>query len=905
MQADIDRNALASRTTRNKDGSPIADLPGTTILSSGRTTGTIAKEMPSTTNPLRVTSGSTPSYITVQTPGGDMGYDAASYNPVVNENGIVTAVTPKQTKYTTAQQTDPELQKRLDAVDAKMGGFAVQDVAAAKQAVIAQYNVDKGYQQEAQAKNNERGNRGAMSTAAAGKSVINPVTGKAYEGAAGGRLQTRLNRQDFIEEQRAAGKTDADIRTMIQTLPPEQTGGASPTSDTTTTAPDAPGSTPGATTTTDTTKKPGATTTDPNAPAPVNPDSSFLRNLAATVEDPIMRAILNAEADRADLAAPTDPEMGFDQFAAGADAKAIAKPYDAIDKILQNADKRATDTYEDTKNFLKGQYDRNEKLMAQKEESIKQQLQFTEDKAVRDQADANRKQLDSETILLALQGGFGSNDGNREIATARMKGEQAIIDLNKEFGFKRTDVSLAFTEMHNQAFDNYRTAWLNATDKFETSVANLDIQEITNQQSKATAISGAYKDYVADIKAARKEQADIISGATKMVYDAISEERKLEAQDKALDKRLKYQEEAADRRLETTLNNQNRQQSNTDKKDERASADDIRTQYNGVLQRPDVQNYLTLKTSLTNMTSVLDGAIGSKDPNVIGAAKNLALTLVAKSSDPTTGVREGELTKFGKSQTWNQKVMAVNDAIFGGDMTGITMDAVSAYKEMLELEVEDQNAAASVAMTPIINSIVTHNNRSSFFPINPADILAPEFLQDANDAFYSYNQANERLGEGYNLDWDSGTDAAPDLSSLPPPKISGFNPSTDIATATIGDRQVTAQPYVLSALEQADAAMFAATGKHIVVNDHFRTNEQQAAIHSRLTKTGGRVAPPGSSYHEKGLALDIANWEEAAPYLAPYGLVNGLSDDMGHFSIGEMNPQFVSQFKPTRVATTR
>lgn len=110
-------------------------------------------------------------------------------------------------------------------------------------------------------------------------------------------------------------------------------------------------------------------------------------------------------------------------------------------------------------------------------------------------------------------------------------------------------------------------------------------------------------------------------------------------------------------------------------------------------------------------------------------------------------------------------------------------------------------------------------------------------------------------------------------------------------SATVGGKNVTAQPVLMTALQKADAEMFKATGQHIQVNQSFRTADQQASLYTNYKNgTGGRAVPPGQSFHEKGLAIDVTNWQAAVPYLKKYGVVNGLAGDMGHFSMGEMNP---------------
>ena len=83
------------------------------------------------------------------------------------------------------------------------------------------------------------------------------------------------------------------------------------------------------------------------------------------------------------------------------------------------------------------------------------------------------------------------------------------------------------------------------------------------------------------------------------------------------------------------------------------------------------------------------------------------------------------------------------------------------------------------------------------------------------------------------------------------------------------------------------------TGADILVASSYRSTEQQAKLYEELSKKGARVAPPGKSFHEKGLAIDVMNWKEAEPILRKYGFANELADDKGHFSVGEFGAQMV------------
>ncbi|MBU0706620.1 D-alanyl-D-alanine carboxypeptidase family protein [Patescibacteria group bacterium] len=77
----------------------------------------------------------------------------------------------------------------------------------------------------------------------------------------------------------------------------------------------------------------------------------------------------------------------------------------------------------------------------------------------------------------------------------------------------------------------------------------------------------------------------------------------------------------------------------------------------------------------------------------------------------------------------------------------------------------------------------------------------------------------------------------------------------------------------------------------------FRSNLHQSVIF--VTNNGGKCSledsgsnfrMPGNSHHELGLAMDLANFKEAEPYLADVGIACGfVPDDAGHCSTAEEN----------------
>lgn len=729
----------------------------------------------------------------------------------------------------------------------------------------------------------------APTAAAPSASVQNPNTGQSYSGAAGQRLQGRLDRQDFIEQQRAAGRSDAEIRTMLDSMPPEQTSTPANTEnsvqmETSVPMPETPKEMPAGP------SKDGEAGTPAVQPAPaVDPNSGLLRAIAATVEDPIMRAILSAEADRADMLAMSDP-MGQAQFNQGADAKVIAKPYDAIDSILNRAYNTAEKTYSAQQTFLKGQYDRNEKLMADREENTKNQLAFANDKSIRDQKDVNKKLIDSQTIMLALEGGFGSHDGNLEIADARLKGEQAIIDLNKEFGFKNTDVSLAFTEMHNQAFDGYQQAWLTATDNFEARVSNLDLQGISNQQAKATALSSAYKDYVTEIKDARKEQAKIISDATKMVYDAIVKEKAA----KQAEARWQYEQswqEYAFNEQQARLSEQFGLQM-ADRQDARVLQLDTKEEAAANKKVNDIRSKIEQNKIMTpyrkDIQPLYENAKKAIESGDNFLADRALAKIYEKMVEPNSVVMPGEYLDIAGSAPFLSKIQGkFNKVLNGGQAwTGEErtelFDLVGKFHDTYKTRYDE-------AAQQFYTDIDWHNRNT----VNPSYQITPDQVGlPVVSTQKTRSVLEQNLPENYTPRAAGSNPFRSEAFSAPPPKTSGIT-EKDLTSATIGGKQIKAQPYVVEALRRADAELFAATGQRLQINQHFRDAATQARIFKELSAKGARVAPPGKSFHEKGLAIDITNWKEAAPFLRKYNIVNGLEGDMGHFSIGEMNPQIL------------
>ena len=229
------------------------------------------------------------------------------------------------------------------------------------------------------------------------------------------------------------------------------------------------------------------------------------------------------------------------------------------------------------------------------------------------------------------------------------------------------------------------------------------------------------------------------------------------------------------------------------------------------------------------------------------------------------------------------------------------------------------------------NMSIVEGLRSKFLSAAFGGILTPTERQELFDLSTQLNNSwQKNLGErrqryylqldAYNNSVDPGFRLEPEqfglpvrttvkqkstLENLAPPGLFPDSPNPfrqnttlklnnvtdkDVVSIDVGGRPIKGQVVLTSALEAADAAFFADTGKHIDIRDNFRTSKQQQNLFEKSQRGEiGRAAPPGKSFHEKGLAIDVVNWEEVSPYLVRFGFGTGLPGDPGHFSIGEFS----------------
>jgi hypothetical protein len=146
------------------------------------------------------------------------------------------------------------------------------------------------------------------------------------------------------------------------------------------------------------------------------------------------------------------------------------------------------------------------------------------------------------------------------------------------------------------------------------------------------------------------------------------------------------------------------------------------------------------------------------------------------------------------------------------------------------------------------------------------------------------------LRKSFTLDVQSGNYLGPRTYTktlhepLVPVPIDGKN-AKDLRGHTVFLRQT-----IRDKLLAADAAMFKNKGQHLQVNYGFRSNALQYELFQELNGHG-KVAQPGMSFHETGMAIDLQNWRDAQRYMIEAGFVGGcygIEEDLVHYSIDEV-----------------
>lgn len=411
----------------------------------------------------------------------------------------------------------------------------------ALQASRAEFIGRKQIEQQQQQQSSQR-SQNAMNSFAAGQDINAKTQPEATPalGAAGltRRLNNMTSRQDFIQQQRDMGKSDAEIREMIRTMPPEQTGGATPTVTPTPqtnapapiTQPEATTQEPAATPTPQPTQqpeKPKGDSSVPVQPAPVIPPvaSSIgeqMYQVALANGDPMAGITKKIYDDliAKEAAAKERAAISLGESIVGAETE-FTDTQSFIDKWIGIATKNSNNLT----SLLQTQNEETNKVLEQQKSNALQKLEFDRQIAVQKAEKQKADEVLRSSIAIGLRGGAYSGAAQNALADAERTWDTNIMNLSKEFSFKAADVVTDFTSKYVTAKQNLALNLFNASEALSTKVEGYANAGFASLQAKKRAISEAKNAYRTTLDKISEDHSKEVKELAKGVSDRIEKQR--------------------------------------------------------------------------------------------------------------------------------------------------------------------------------------------------------------------------------------------------------------------------------------------------------------------------------------------------------------------------------------------
>lgn len=216
--------------------------------------------------------------------------------------------------------------------------------------------------------------------------------------------------------------------------------------------------------------------------------------------------------------------------------------YDKQEGVLGILAKQYQATKDQSQALLdKVKEDQQQTLIEQKE-LADQQLVWAQGEGTRRLQREKQKVIDSKVAQLALEGGFGSDGGLREIEDASYQFESAIVDLQKEYGFKRADLSINFTAQYNAISTDHAAKSLQNIKDFNAEMERLSFQSLANTKAKADAEMTTLQTMISNQTNLRIQAGKDMQAVTKDIYSMIQarDAKKSQAQDELWQRMMQH-----------------------------------------------------------------------------------------------------------------------------------------------------------------------------------------------------------------------------------------------------------------------------------------------------------------------------------------------------------------------------
>lgn len=130
---------------------------------------------------------------------------------------------------------------------------------------------------------------------------------------------------------------------------------------------------------------------------------------------------------------------------------------------------------------------------------------------------AKSKRIEQMTNVLALSGGYGSSNGNAEIAEAEYDAEIAIQEMHTEYSLSKSDLEAKYTEQYNGIQNDYMSKLLEARSKYDDKMDAIDQMEFTSLTKSIEMKTNAQNNFYKERAQVKVEKAKAITDMNKEV----------------------------------------------------------------------------------------------------------------------------------------------------------------------------------------------------------------------------------------------------------------------------------------------------------------------------------------------------------------------------------------------------
>ncbi len=467
----------------------------------------------------------------------------------------------------------------------------------------------------------------------------------------------------------------------------------------------------------------------------------------------------------------------------------------------------------------------------------------------------------------AVTGGTFSSSSNAAISKAEYEASQNIAAMHTQYGLKAVDADIAYTSAYTSLNNTFMQGSLDALKDYRSSQQDILGKQFATEDARATAKQTANDKYIDQLNQLGMAKATAISTAAGKITDVLQAEKAAQVEQQHWEATQSQWATDYNFRVDTSNRDFSFQQ-DTWNKDYAIKQQEL-TNAGTALQLQDWQNQNAARTTAI---STARNDIQS-DKNVVAydstikpawdqfeaayalpegtAGRNDAIT--AAFTQITKGAN-GFDPNIVNSALALAHLASPQKAAADGDLGGMH-DVASAIFTKAQ---ERRNDAISRVSTGVQKANLQFTD--NFFKIQPED----------------YGVATTPMNH----------EVIQTIDSLPP------DTKNKITSYRLGQKNVTTNYEMQLRLQEADRMFYQDTGSHINVNESYRSSSEQADLYNKYQSgTGGLAAPPGSSMHEKGMAVDInpEQWQQVAPYLEKVGLMQLPAsvdqNDPAHFSL--------------------